>query len=194
MNKSEQRRYLRAQRDKLDTTWVGQASRKITWRLLQHKAIQRASVVACYLSHGNEVATDELIASLQAIGKTVAAPRITNRLEGQMDMARVESLNHQITTDHGLRQPPPDAPLWRHPDAGDVCIVPGVAFTEPGERLGMGGGFYDRWLSRYPCVTAISLAFESQIVEALPTEPHDVAMHWIVTEQRVIDCREASRA
>ena len=73
--------------------------------------------------------------------------------------------------------PPPD------PTRVDVVIVPGVAFTSSGERLGQGGGWYDRFLPgiRESCFT-IGVGFEPQLVDALPTEPHDVRLDLIVTD------------
>ena len=65
----------------------------------------------------------------------------------------------------------------------DVVVVPGLAFTPAGDRLGQGGGWYDRFLPRLrpECVT-IGVAFAEQIVDALPVEPHDVRVHHVVTD------------
>ena len=73
--------------------------------------------------------------------------------------------------------PPPD------PKLVDVVIVPGLAFTRRGDRLGQGGGWYDRFLTevRPDCVT-IGVGFEPQIVSALPTESHDVRIDRVVTD------------
>lgn len=73
--------------------------------------------------------------------------------------------------------PPPD------PLSIDVVIVPGVAFTAAGDRLGQGGGWYDRFLDRVrpECVT-IGVGFSPQLVASIPTEPHDVRLDMVVTE------------
>ena len=73
--------------------------------------------------------------------------------------------------------PPPD------PRLVDVVIVPGLAFTKDGDRLGQGGGWYDRFLAgvRPDCIT-IGVAFGPQVVAALPVEPHDVRMDLVVTD------------
>lgn len=78
-----------------------------------------------------------------------------------------------------VRRPEDDVvPTW-----ADVVIVPGVAFTADGRRLGQGGGWYDRFLvGLRPDATTIGLAFEPQIVEDLPTEQHDVVLDCVVTE------------
>jgi 5-formyltetrahydrofolate cyclo-ligase len=74
------------------------------------------------------------------------------------------------------------APTWP-----DVVIVPGLAFTIEGDRLGQGGGWYDRFLAdtRAGC-TAIGVCFFEQVVDALPVEPHDVTMDLVVTDRGVL--------
>ncbi|WP_234029474.1 5-formyltetrahydrofolate cyclo-ligase [Erythrobacter sp. THAF29] len=69
--------------------------------------------------------------------------------------------------------------------APDVLFVPLVGFTSSGARLGQGGGHYDRWLSEHPGGIAIGLAWDVQLCEDLPTEPHDVALDAIVTPTRI---------
>ena len=81
---------------------------------------------------------------------------------------------------HGVRQPADDAP----PAAPDVVFVPLVGFTASGDRLGQGGGHYDRWLEAHPRIPAIGLAWDCQLVESLPTEPHDARLRAVVTPTR----------
>ena len=66
----------------------------------------------------------------------------------------------------------------------DVVFVPLVGFTESGDRLGQGGGYYDRWLATHPDVLAIGLAWDVQLSEDLPVEPHDIPLDAIVTPTR----------
>ncbi|MGH9132363.1 MAG: 5-formyltetrahydrofolate cyclo-ligase [Ilumatobacteraceae bacterium] len=73
------------------------------------------------------------------------------------------------------------------PVAVDAVIVPGVAFARDGARLGQGGGWYDRFLAAIrPECTTIGVGFEPQLVDALPTEPHDIRLDCIVTESSVV--------
>jgi 5-formyltetrahydrofolate cyclo-ligase len=69
----------------------------------------------------------------------------------------------------------------------DVAIVPGLAFTAGGDRLGQGGGWYDRFLSEVrPDCVSIGVCFAEQVVEVLPVEPHDVTMDHVVTDRGVV--------
>jgi len=82
---------------------------------------------------------------------------------------------------YGGRQPSASAEL-----AGiDVSIVPLLGFTERGERLGQGAGHYDRYLADHPAIVAIGLAWDCQLVETLPIDPHDVPLHAVVTPTRI---------
>lgn len=67
----------------------------------------------------------------------------------------------------------------------DVVVVPGLAFTATGERLGQGGGWYDRFLAA-STATSIGVCFAEQVVEVLPVESHDVTMDHVVTDRGVL--------
>ncbi len=79
------------------------------------------------------------------------------------------------------RQPSDTQPTL-HPD---VIFVPLVAFTERGERLGQGGGHYDRWLAAHPHALAVGVAWDVQQADTLPVEAHDITLHTIVTQTRL---------
>ena len=81
----------------------------------------------------------------------------------------------------GILQPASDAEAL----IPDVLFVPLVGFTPEGARLGQGGGHYDRWLAEHPPVLAVGLAWDAQLCEALPTEPHDVPLDAVVTPTRI---------
>ena len=81
---------------------------------------------------------------------------------------------------YGAMQPPDDAPDARV----DVAIVPLLGFTAAGQRLGQGGGHYDRLLTAQPALVAIGLAWDCQLVDALPLEPHDRPLRAVVTPTR----------
>lgn len=82
---------------------------------------------------------------------------------------------------YGQLQPTTDAPEV----APALAIVPLLAFTAQGARLGQGGGHYDRWLAEAPAVTPVGLAWDEQLVDSLPIEPHDRLLHAVVTPTRL---------
>jgi 5-formyltetrahydrofolate cyclo-ligase len=91
-----------------------------------------------------------------------------------------------VPTRHGILEPPPTAPAIPITDL-DAVLVPGLAFDARGHRLGRGGGFYDRFLS-HPLLRAdrIGVAFDLQIADTLPADPHDACVGAIATESRLI--------
>ena len=66
----------------------------------------------------------------------------------------------------------------------DVFLVPGVAFTASGKRLGRGGGYYDKLLSKYPDTLKIGITFNERIMQDLPTESHDISMNYVFTNDK----------
>ena len=76
---------------------------------------------------------------------------------------------------------------WRE---SSVCIIPGLAFTEDGGRLGYGGGYYDEFILANPQLYTIALAYEELIVQQLPLMQHDLKVDLIVTEERTVLCNE----
>lgn len=80
----------------------------------------------------------------------------------------------------GLREPLPSCPIIP-PEALDLVIIPGLAFTAGGERLGYGGGYYDTFLPLCPHAELLALAFSEQITDELPTEPHDIRVPLLFT-------------
>lgn len=80
----------------------------------------------------------------------------------------------------GIPAPKPSCPLVT-PQELDILIVPGLAFTPRGERLGYGGGYYDRYLPQCPHAQLLAVAFAEQILDTVPTEEHDCRIPHIIT-------------
>lgn len=80
----------------------------------------------------------------------------------------------------GILAPLPRLPIFT-PEEIDILIVPGVAFTPRGERLGYGGGYYDRYLPLCPQARILATAFSEQLVDSIPTEPHDLLIPEILS-------------
>jgi 5-formyltetrahydrofolate cyclo-ligase len=85
----------------------------------------------------------------------------------------------------GIREPAAHCPRSDAKQAG-FMLVPGVAFTGRGERLGYGGGYYDRLLMNVPLARRVGAGFASQVVEVLPTDAHDQRVHVVVTERETL--------
>ncbi len=83
----------------------------------------------------------------------------------------------------GILEPQASA-LEIDPDDLDLVLCPGLAFSTSGNRLGQGGGYYDRYLPKATKARRIGIAFNLQLRDSIPSNPHDIAMHEIVTESQ----------
>ena len=121
-----------------------------------------------------------LIRQLIRSGKEVALPAIRN---GKMAFHTVQNPDLTFTESvFGIPQPDPDLPLCEQMENQDIVLTPGVAFTAAGARLGYGGGYYDRFLSRFPG-TSIGIAFAVQLTNSIPAFDHDRRVDYICTEE-----------
>lgn len=115
-------------------------------------------------------------------GHTIALPRITTLNSPMTFHVHTDPFGDSDLVEGPMKllQPAADAPQV----LPQVLLMPLVGFTASGERLGQGGGFYDRWLAENPGTIAIGMAWDCQLVETLPTEPHDVTLDAVVTPTR----------
>jgi 5-formyltetrahydrofolate cyclo-ligase len=137
------------------------------------------------LSFGSEIDTWRLVARLLQSGRELYVPR-ADRRDGELHVHRYPCALEML--EFGLSQPSPEVPelAAREIDATiEVVLVLGLGFDRRGYRLGHGRGYFDRFLAgrRFP---AIGLAYDEQLVDELPVEPHDVPMRLVVTPTRVV--------
>ncbi len=110
-------------------------------------------------------------------------PRVLGKTLEFVDVSRLEDLSTS-PWHPGIRESTDIAALVVAPGEIDVILVPGLAFTRDGARLGRGGGYYDRYLATMPASTLkIGVCFAVQIVASLPTEPHDQRVDTVATEE-----------
>jgi 5-formyltetrahydrofolate cyclo-ligase len=162
-----------------------QASSRACARLVALDAFRHASIVMLYMPLAAEVDTTSIAIWCFQTGKTVCVPRVDWKRK-DMHAVEVHSFDdHYMEIDeHGLRAPRDGTLL--PPSAIDVVVVPGLAFDTSGNRLGRGGGYYDRFLSRLRrSATSIGLAFDAQITDQLPVDDCDVSVDVLVTDRRV---------
>lgn len=156
-------------------------SDSISTNLFNSEIYRSADEIFIYISFKNEVITEKIIQKAISQRKKVFAPVIDGK---EMNFYRVESLEGLIINKYGIKEPSRELPP-EYPGKNSLFILPGVAFTEKGERLGRGGGFYDRYLDKNMVDNSIALAFEDQIVKNIVTEPWDKGVNYIITEKKI---------
>jgi 5-formyltetrahydrofolate cyclo-ligase len=163
---------------------IAERSRTIAENIARLEQFRDAGVIMLYLSIPGEVNTAPLAHICWSQSKTVVAPRAcgdTKRMKPAVCPPGDEDLIHP---NHGLRQPSGTDEV----DIGDIdlVIVPALAFDEQCNRLGRGGGFYDRFLciEQLRAVT-MGVCFTEQIVPKLPIDPNDRPVDLVVTDQQI---------
>ena len=178
------RRRILGRRDAIDPCSRTALSRAIVRDIVETSVYRRSNTVMVYASFGSELQTDEFMRHVLHQGKILLLPRV-NHQKGSLDVYRVrDSIRDLQGGTWGIREPRPDRCVRVDPHAIGFVLVPGLAFDARGGRLGYGGGFYDKLLADglSPCAWLVAGAFESQMVEKVPVDGHDVPMDVVVTE------------
>ena len=181
-----------ARRDSLPPEEQEARSRAIVASLFSLPEIRSAAHLFVYVSFRSEVRTQEFIEGCLAAEKRVSVPVTLTRTSSLLAV-RITDPAAQLRPGYcGIPEP---APTWTaanrcDPDSIDVVIVPGSVFDPQGGRLGYGGGYYDRFLSlEAPHALRIALAYDLQVVDHVPLEPHDQRMDRVITEKKNYRCR-----
>jgi len=174
--RKEIQRKLKAQSAKLKI----EKDTKIKEKVLALEEFRKAETIAVYITFSSEIETGALIDEALRAGKRVAAPVINGKaLEFYEIRSREAGLEKGPC---GILQPAKGSGRPFQKEELDMIIVPGVAFTQAGARLGRGKGFYDRYLKDMPgSVTKVALAYDIQILEDLPTTPNDIPVDIVLT-------------
>lgn len=160
---------------------------KIASTLYEQSSWKEAEVVGITISNPPEVDTYQIIRKAWELGKKVAVPKC-HPANKSLQFHVLTEFSQLESVFFGLFEPIEEKTLEIGSQAIDLLLVPGLAFTCQGYRLGFGGGYYDRFLRSYSGKT-ISLAFELQVIPEFPIEEHDIPVDQIITNNRVIDIK-----
>ena len=144
---------------------------------------KNAEAVYFYMAAGNEVSLLELFDECVRNGKTCVFPRVIN--EFQMEFFIVEGMEQLIEGYRGILEPDGKCPLYEYDGKRAVMLVPAAVFDRNGGRIGMGKGFYDRYISSHNIGCLIGICGEYQLADKVPMDKHDRYMDIVVTEKAV---------
>jgi len=178
-SKENLRRVLLAKRACLTQTEIEEKSTVITRKVLDLDVIKHGSLLITYCSKSEEVNTLPLIGSALLMGKTVLVP--LTKGHGQLEWCQINDLNHLVRGPLGIPEPAEETVILQNPPMDAPIIVPCLGFTTKGDRLGFGGGYFDRYLAQHSGLK-IGLAFELQHIDHLPVESHDIQLDLVITE------------
>jgi 5-formyltetrahydrofolate cyclo-ligase len=186
MKKSLREQFL-TKRKELSKSEVKKKSPQIQHRLFSLMRYRTAKNILFYVSIDNEVDTHDMIKESLARGKTVLVPK-TDTTKKTCCISNLLSWDELSPGAYSILEPRQECIREVPISSVELIIVPGVAFDLHGNRLGHGGGYYDRLLKTAIKAHSIGLAFEFQILKSLPVEEHDEKVEMIVTEDRIIQC------
>ena len=183
MTKQEEKKTLRGIMRRLEENpserYMRSADESIMRHLMALPEYRDAGTVFCFVGVRREINTLPLLEDALKSGKTLCVPLCVEK--GVMDTRRITSLDQLQPGKYGLLEPAADAP---HMDVDDIdfAVIPCTTCNHSGQRLGKGGGYYDRFLSHYRSGT-VMLCREKLIRDEIPVEPHDYPIPWVLTER-----------
>jgi 5-formyltetrahydrofolate cyclo-ligase len=191
--KKQLRVRMKALRGALPAAARSSKSAHICRRVAEHPAFAKAQRVALFwpVSNQGEVDVRPLDTAARTAGKVVYYPF----MDAAGDVLKtgfrpVRSPDDLSLGEHGFKEPPRDAPDARPGDL-DLLILPALAVSENGHRLGYGSGFYDATAPEFsPPATLLAVAFDFQLLAEVPSDAHDIPAHIIITDQRTLSLRE----
>ncbi|MHA6770206.1 5-formyltetrahydrofolate cyclo-ligase [Sphingobium ummariense] len=146
------------------------------------RRLQDVRTVALYMGLDDEAPAQRLAAQLVAMGKAVALPRVLDRL-GSMDFLPWRPEDQLFPGLFGTSHPAPAGV----PVVPDAIVAPLLGFDKAMNRLGQGGGYYDRAFARWPDALRIGLAWSVQEIDAVPADPWDLPLDMVMTEIALIE-------
>lgn len=176
-SKAKIRAEMRARRKKVSPEARAATGKELSKRLLTENrelgaALAEKGPIAVYLASKDEIDLSEFISAALSLGCVLVAPRWNGT---DYELVRLDDFNTLVKGPHGILEPPKGEVM--RPEDVRAWLVPGLAFTKEGGRLGYGGGWYDRLLGKASANSPkIGIAYDFQVVRNLPSEPHDIPL------------------
>ncbi|MFL7797564.1 5-formyltetrahydrofolate cyclo-ligase [Clostridium chauvoei] len=185
MSKKELRDKVLLIRDNLNAKEKIEKDNNILSKLLNTELYKNSTNIFTYISYGSEVDTKELINKSLKNGKKIFVPK-TIKESREMKAINITSLENLTKDKYGILEP---ISFDKNIDKNklDLIIMPGSVFDSNGNRIGYGGGYYDRYLlDIYKENNKVALAYDFQVKDNLLVDEHDIKVDYIITEKRLI--------
>lgn len=185
MNKSIIRKDILSLRNKLKKEEKNKSDEIIFDLLVKSSMYKKANKIYIYISYNNEVDTNRIIKYSLNNNKIIYVPKI-NLQNKTMKAVRIHNFSELIVNKYGILEPS----IVDKNNIGldfDLIIMPGVAFDKDGNRIGYGGGYYDKYISHLSKdINKVALAYSFQLVNNIEAEEHDIKVNYIITDKKII--------
>ncbi len=188
-NKKAQRKELLAKRRMLSQEQKNEYSKQITERLLALASYKEAKVCMMYASMKDEFQTKDFIVEAIKAGKQICLPYVSDKQLKIMHATKINSLDELVEGAYGILTVAKDKLNIINPQDIDFVLVPAVGFDRDGYRLGMGGGYYDRYLKMATKAKLVSGIYSCQLVDEIVKDDYDAQVDFVLTENETIQCK-----
>ena len=189
MDKKALREAMIKKRKEITQDEKAKKSNAIKEKLFETEHYKNADFIFTFISTDEEIDTHNIIRESLKKGKRIGVP-ITLPKERKLVVSEIKDFDNELEMGfYGILSPKKEYIREISPNEVDVVLVPGLIFREDGFRIGYGGGYYDRFLRDAKSAVKIGLCYEIQIDEDIPIEMHDIPVDYIITEKRIIDCK-----
>jgi len=186
MEKEEIRKRILSLRDSQTEEEMRSKSELIQKRLFNLPEFKKAKTIMFYVAMGSEVRTEQMIKQALKQGKRVVVP-ISDVKKRKLILSELKDFDELKPGTFNILEPKKEFIRPVSAEEIDLVIVPGIAFDKKGNRIGYGMGFYDKFLtSLKKRIPVVGLAYELQIVDAIPVDDKDVTVNKVITEKEVI--------
>lgn len=175
MDKKALRDRIRQQKRQMTPEQIEKAGKKLKDLFVKTDYYKNAKAIYGYLPYNQEIRTVPILEQALLDGKKVAVPKVygdTMRFIWLQDLSRVEKGYA------GIPEPVYDEPVADDPEA--LVLMPGLAFDKNGNRMGYGGGYYDKFLAQEPAHPTVALCYSFQMVEHIPVEEYDIPVNCVL--------------
>ena len=185
MTKTELRSVIAAEVKALDADYCAKADAAICAAIWESELYRNAGTMFCYIGTDREIDTKALLLRALADGKRLALPLCIGK--GIMEAREIRSLDDLVSGKFGIPAPGEHCSVIA-PEEFDLVIVPCSTGNAKGQRLGYGGGFYDRYLGKAACPKVL-LCRQALSKDEIPTEEHDLVMDYFASEDGLVPCK-----
>ena len=175
MDKKELRRQIREKKRAMTEEQIVAAGERLGELFLACQQYKDAKTIYGYLPYNQEVRTVPMLEQALRDGKRVAVPKCYG---DQMRFIYMEDLSLVENGYANITEPIADEPVAEDPTA--LVLMPGLAFTKEGNRMGYGGGFYDKFLAAEPNHPTVALCYDFQMVDYIPTDDYDIPVDCVL--------------
>ncbi len=167
-------------RKNFDTNSLKIYSKIICNRVIREQLYLNCENIALYMAISNEVGLDELLQDAYDKGKKIWLPKVINK---EMDFYSYTKDTELITGAYNI--PEPNSHEILVPNEKTLIIMPGAVFSKDRARIGYGGGYYDKYLCKYPQCKTIAVCYNFQIMPWIPSDEHDIKPNMIISNEDI---------